>query len=100
MSQTHNIPAEWSWLLELDEDELIASVPDNVRELIEEFGSEFAIKMVMYYGGQQIYVPKPEGAFRRPREQSGVERLWRADAGGGGRLVLGRAAVSGLSRAE
>lgn len=65
---TEHIPENWQWLLELEETELASAVPDNVRELIERVGLEGAIALILYFAGQQIYIPKPEGAFRQLRD--------------------------------
>lgn len=66
---TENVPENWQWLLELEDEEISIAVPDNVRELIELVGAEATVRLLARYEGQQIYMQRLEGAFRRLRDQ-------------------------------
>jgi Mor family transcriptional regulator len=65
---TEHIPENWEWLLEIEETELASAVPDNVRELIELMGGLATIRLLARFEGQQIYLQRLDGAFRKLRD--------------------------------
>jgi len=58
----------YDWLLDEPLDVVLASVPPQVRELIELIGLAAAIRLIDAFQGQQIYIPKSEGAWRQLRD--------------------------------
>jgi Mor family transcriptional regulator len=85
MQEQIDIPDEYRWLLTEPADRVAALVPPQVAELVELVGVEGALRIVHRFAGQQLYVHKPERAFRRLRE----ERL-RAEFTGANHAALAR----------
>jgi Mor family transcriptional regulator len=63
------IPAEYRWLLEEPIDRLMAVLPDQVSELVELLGVRNVLKLMAYYQGQQIYIPKMDSALRELKHE-------------------------------
>lgn len=70
MNDENNLPREWQWLTEESE-----YIPDDdtqadvVRELIDIVGYDNTVKLVSYFGGTAVYVPKIDRAFRALRNR-------------------------------
>lgn len=56
-------PREWQWLTE-DEPGDLNQLEGNTRELIDVVGFHNALKLIEYFGGTAIYIPKWERAFK------------------------------------
>lgn len=61
------LPREWIWLAEEAPD--MEELPESTRELIDLIGYAATLRLIAYYGGTSLYVPKYESAFRRIRER-------------------------------
>jgi len=75
----------YSWVLGLPVDAVNEAVPESVRELIDVVGLEAALRLLVHYQGQQLYLVKLDTAFRRLRD----ERI-RAEADGVNYRALAR----------
>lgn len=63
-------PAQYAWVLEIPEEELMAELPVELREIGEVIGVPALMRLLERYQGQQIYLGKFDGpAFRRLRRK-------------------------------
>ena len=70
MTEQTDIPAEYAWLLELDAQDVLASIQTRLpRELIPLIGLEATLKLLFAYEGQPVYVPKLEQTFIKLRDE-------------------------------
>ena len=65
-----NMPREWAWLAdgpapEIDDDD----IPEITRTLVELIGYDETLRIIAYFGGQSLYVPKWERAFKALRDR-------------------------------
>lgn len=65
-----NIPREWQWLADepvsdIDDED----IPDTTRTLVDLIGYEQTLRIIAYFGGQSLYVPKWERAFKTLRDR-------------------------------
>ncbi len=65
-----NIPREWQWLEEeTGQDVESDSLPETTRALIDLIGYEPTLRLIAFFGGTNLYVPKWERAFRAIRDR-------------------------------
>ena len=65
-----NMPREWAWLAdgpapEIDDED----IPEITRTLVDLVGYEETLRIIAYFGGQSLYVPKWERAFKALRDR-------------------------------
>ena len=65
-----NMPREWAWLAdgpapEIDDED----IPEITRTLVELIGYDETLRIIAYFGGQSLYVPKWERAFKALRDR-------------------------------
>lgn len=64
-----DIPHHLAWIRDEDPAELIASAPERLREIAEHIGTENVLKLVFWFSGMNVYIPKAEEAFRASRDR-------------------------------
>jgi Mor family transcriptional regulator len=57
------------WIADVPADEIMAAVPGRVAEIMEAIGVEATLRLIEEYQGQQLYVPKLDGIFKRLRDR-------------------------------
>lgn len=65
-----NMPREWAWLAdgpapEIDDED----IPEITRTLVDLIGYDETLRIIAYFGGQSLYVPKWERAFKALRDR-------------------------------
>ena len=65
-----NMPREWAWLAdgpapEIDDED----IPEITRTLVDLIGYDETLRIIAYFGGQSLYVPKWERAFKAIRDR-------------------------------
>ena len=91
MNEDINLPREWQWLT--DETDYIPdddNQGDVVRDLIDIVGYDNTVKLVSYFGGTAVYVPKIDRAFRTLRNR----RIMREFDGFNGKYLARKFGVS------
>jgi Mor family transcriptional regulator len=61
------IPAQYRWLLEEPRERVMAELPRQVQELVELVGLELAVRILVRFRGQSIYIPQCEWTFKQLR---------------------------------
>ena len=65
-----NMPREWAWLADgpapdIDDED----IPEITRTLVDLIGYDETLRIIAYFGGQSLYVPKWERAFKAIRDR-------------------------------
>lgn len=65
-----SIPREWAWLADgpapdVDDED----IPETTRTLVDLIGYDETLRIIAYFGGQALYVPKWERAFKALRDR-------------------------------
>jgi Mor family transcriptional regulator len=63
------IPAEYRWLLNEPIDRIMPLLSEQIAELVELIGVRNVLKLMAYYQGQQLYIPKLDSALREIRHE-------------------------------